>query len=29
MRREKSFRGISIRLARNYLESLGGTAVDD
>lgn len=29
MRREKAFRGISVRLARNYLESLGGTAVDD
>ena len=29
MRREKEFRGISVRLARNYLESLGGTAVDD
>nr|WP_206674344.1 MULTISPECIES: hypothetical protein [Halolamina] len=29
MRREKEFRGISVRLARNYLENLGGTAVDD
>ena len=29
MRREKQFRGISIRLARNYLENLGGSAVDD
>lgn len=29
MRREKAFRGISVRLARNYLESLRGTAVDD
>jgi len=29
MRREKEFRGISVRLARNYLESLGGTIVDD
>ncbi|MGB9965275.1 hypothetical protein [Halobacterium sp. CBA1126] len=29
MRREKEFRGISVRLARNYLETLGGTAVDD
>lgn len=29
MRREKQFRGISLRLARNYLENLGGTAVDD
>ena len=28
MRREKQFRGISVRLARNYLESLGGSAVD-
>ncbi|MFC7201400.1 hypothetical protein [Halospeciosus flavus] len=27
--REKSFRGISIRLARNYLENLGGEAVAD
>ncbi|MFB6177263.1 MAG: hypothetical protein ABEI99_09010, partial [Halobaculum sp.] len=26
---EKSYRGISIRLARRYLENLGGTAVDD
>jgi MoaD family protein len=26
---EKSFRGISVRLARRYLENLGGTAVDD
>nr|WP_202593828.1 hypothetical protein [Halolamina rubra] len=29
MRREKEFRGISMRLARNYLENLGGTIVDD
>lgn len=29
MRRHKEFRGISVRLARNYLESLGGTATDD
>ncbi|NIC00433.1 hypothetical protein [Halobacterium sp. R2-5] len=29
MRRRKEFRGISVRLARNYLESLGGTVVDD
>ncbi|GAA0281450.1 hypothetical protein [Halobacterium noricense] len=29
MKREKEFRGISVRLARNYLESLGGTIVDD
>jgi len=29
MRREKQFRGISIRLARNYLENLGGTVVED
>ena len=29
IRRTKEFRGISIRLARNYLESLGGTAADD
>ncbi|QKY19258.1 hypothetical protein B4589_002280 [Halolamina sp. CBA1230] len=28
MRREKQFRGISIRLARNYLKNLGGSAVD-
>ncbi|MFB6089517.1 MAG: hypothetical protein ABEJ97_00530 [Halobellus sp.] len=27
--RERSYRGISIRLARKYLEKLGGTAVDD
>lgn len=26
---EKSYRGISIRLARRYLENLGGTAIDD
>jgi molybdopterin synthase sulfur carrier subunit len=26
---EKSFRGISVRLARRYLENLGGTALDD
>ncbi|WP_433623982.1 hypothetical protein [Halomicrococcus sp. NG-SE-24] len=29
MRREKSFRGISKRLARNYLENLGGEVRDD
>ncbi|MFW5938052.1 MAG: hypothetical protein ACOCSN_03835 [Halanaeroarchaeum sp.] len=29
MERTKEFRGISLRLARNYLESLGGTVVDD
>jgi hypothetical protein len=29
IRRTKEFRGISLRLARNYLESLGGTIVDD
>ena len=29
IRRTKEFRGISVRLARNYLESLGGTAVDE
>ncbi len=29
MRREKSFRGISERLARNYLENLGGEIRDD
>lgn len=29
MERTKEFRGISIRLARNYLEKLGGTIVDD
>jgi IMP cyclohydrolase len=29
MNREKSFRGISLRLARQYLENLGGDAVDD
>lgn len=29
MERTKQFRGISIRLARNYLESLGGTALDE
>lgn len=27
--REKSFRGISLRLARHYLEKLGGEAVSD
>ena len=27
--REKSFRGISLRLARHYLEKLGGDVVDD
>lgn len=29
MRVEKSFRGISLRLARRYLENLGGETVDD
>lgn len=29
MNREKEFRGISLRLARQYLENLGGEAVDD
>jgi hypothetical protein len=29
VKREKEFRGISVRLARNYLENLGGTIVDD
>lgn len=29
MQREKSFRGISLRLARRYLENLGGSVVDD
>lgn len=29
VRREKSFRGISLRLARHYLEKLGGEAVSD
>ena len=29
MKRKKEFRGISMRLARNYLESLGGTIIDD
>lgn len=29
MRRRKEFRGISVRLARDYLESLGGTATGD
>ncbi|WP_266078514.1 hypothetical protein [Haladaptatus caseinilyticus] len=29
MRREKSFRGISKRLARHYLENLGGEVQDD
>ena len=29
MERTKEFRGISVRLARNYLENLGGTIVDD
>ncbi|QCC46553.1 hypothetical protein [Halobellus limi] len=29
VRREKSFRGISLRLARHYLEKLGGDAVGD
>ncbi|MFA1609474.1 hypothetical protein [Halobellus rubicundus] len=27
--RERSYRGISVRLARKYLGKLGGTAVDD
>jgi hypothetical protein len=29
MRVERSFRGISVRLARHYLEGLGGTVHDD
>lgn len=29
MERTKEFRGISMRLAREYLEKLGGTVVDD
>lgn len=29
MRREKSFRGINERLARTYLENLGGEVRDD
>jgi len=29
MRVERSFRGISMRLARHYLERLGGTVRDD
>ncbi|MFB6268979.1 MAG: hypothetical protein ABEH83_03485, partial [Halobacterium sp.] len=29
MKRQKEFRGISLRLARNYLENLGGEATDD
>ncbi|WP_458205880.1 hypothetical protein [Haladaptatus sp. NG-SE-30] len=29
MRREKSFRGINERLARTYLENLGGEIRDD
>ncbi|WP_254545752.1 hypothetical protein [Halomarina pelagica] len=29
MRREKSYRGISTRLAVQYLENLGGERVDD
>jgi hypothetical protein len=29
MHREKSFRGISERLARNYLENLGGDVQND
>ena len=29
MRRKRQFRGISKRLAVNYLENLGGEAVDD
>ncbi|MFW5937864.1 MAG: hypothetical protein ACOCSN_02880 [Halanaeroarchaeum sp.] len=29
MRVERAFRGISVRLARHYLEGLGGEIVDD
>ena len=29
MRIERSFRGISVRLARHYLEGLGGEIIDD
>lgn len=29
MRVERSFRGISVRLARHYLSGLGGTVVDE
>jgi hypothetical protein len=29
VKRVKEFRGISIRLARNYLENLGGDATSD
>lgn len=29
VRVERSFRGISLRLARNYLGNLGGETVDD
>jgi hypothetical protein len=29
MRVERTFRGISVRLARHYLTNLGGEAVDD
>ncbi|MBX0322193.1 hypothetical protein EGH21_04005 [Halomicroarcula sp. F13] len=29
MRRERSFRGISMRLARHYLEGLGGEERDE
>jgi hypothetical protein len=29
MRVERSFRGISVRLARHYLTRLGGTVADD
>jgi hypothetical protein len=29
MRLERSFRGISLRLARRYLGNLGGSVVDD
>jgi hypothetical protein len=29
VRRERSYRGISLRLAREYLVKLGGDAVDD
>jgi hypothetical protein len=29
MQVERSFRGISVRLARHYLEGLGGDIVDD
>jgi len=29
MRVERTFRGISLRLARRYLEQLGGTVIDE